>query len=225
MSFRNTLLIAVIVGAVIIGGLLYVLVSTPKPKGPAVTGTPGQPGTNTASVPPPAPSTNASPNPPVQASLAFKSYRNSAMGFSMEYPARYFISSTFETSNDIKLKLNKVADKAALRGLILDRTAHLEFLAAKHTTGLSLESVAQLWGGDIIGSRFRQANSCHPRTIGGESALKCSVYASVERGGYVDIAFVKHHDRAYQFELKAPTSDDIIHADLNRILATIAWTN
>lgn len=228
---KTVLIIGIVAVALILGVVVYfaltdVSVTTPAPI--------GAPGGAPAPVPNPivdipiAPPGDATPPgsaggaPPAS---GWNTYRNARLGFSIRYPTRYFISNTTEAPDGTFVRLNKTADRAKVNDLVLDRTAHLQFVALANTTGLSLQGLAQLWGESQAGSRFRTADSCRVKTIAGESGLSCTFYAGTEHGGYRKSAFVSHRGRAYRFDVSSTVNSDPIQSDFDAILSTVGWTN
>lgn len=161
--------------------------------------------------------------PSASGASGWNAYRSIRLGFAIRYPARYFISSTTEAPDGTYIRLNKISDRAKVNDLVLDRTAHLEFVALANKTGLTLQGLAQTWGESQAGSAFRTADSCRP--FRGESGLSCVFYASVEHGGYRKGVFASHAGRAYRFDVSSLTNNDPIQRDFDSILATLAWTN
>ena len=228
---KSIFIIGVVAVALILGVVLYVaLIDDLSSLFPPV----AAPGGERAPVPNPiigipvAPSGETIPpgsmggTPPASGWHTYRSARN---GFSIRYPTSYFISGTIEAPDGTFVRLNKTADRAKVDDLVLDRTAHLQFVALSNTVGLSLQGLAQRWGESQAGSRFRTADSCRSKTIAGESGLYCSFYASVENGGYRKSAFVSHAGRAYRFDVSSATNNDPIQRDFDSILSTLGWTN
>lgn len=223
MSRKNIIIVVPILVVLVGIGLFLLSPGSPQPAAPQET--PG-----TSSTPPPG-SPNQTQTPqtpssiPPQPAGTSKSYRNSKIGLAFTYADRYFISSVVEDTDETLLVLNKVADKKQLGTGLLDRTAHIRISVLSDTAGQLLSEFVTKWGSVITGARFSTNESCRAKNVAGESALSCSVYGGVERGGYRDGVFFKHRGRIFSFEASSPTNGDIVHTDLSRILTSITWTN
>jgi len=227
---KSVLIIGILAVAFILGVVLYVAltedVASPLPPAAAPRGA-------SSPVPNPIVDTPIAPEetlPPGSAGGAppppgWNTYRSARNGFFIRYPTRYFISNITEAPDGTFIRLNKTADRAKVNDLVLDRTAHLQFVALSNAAGLTLQGLAQIWGESQASSRFRTADSCRVKAIAGKSGLYCAFYAGVEHGGYRKNAFVSHAGRAYRFDVSSATNSDSIQRDFDAILSTLGWTN
>jgi len=176
-----------------------------------------------------APSPVPAGSPPAQTVLVsggdLRTYQSADLGLSFRYPDRYFVSWPVPSSTSVIVRLYKTADRAKVDNVTLEKIAELEFARYTNPLATTVQGLAQLWGESFLGIRFRTAEQCKDITVASEPALRCSLYAGTDRGGYRTAVFTMHGDEFYRFSVSAPKSDDPAQTDFGTILASIRWND
>src|SRR3989338_4010347 len=217
-GFANIFLIVLVV--VLVGALGYITLV----KKPASIEQPQSNNLQNTQTTTPPPSNNAVSQtpPPASNTTGWKTYSSDLMGIEVKYPPTYYVVKNFgnpgsDTFTSVT-NLGKESDKSLWGKGVGGAPAHIQIIYHANRRNLSIADLAKEWA-----SSAGVTSSCKNLTVVGENALRCSLYVEGEGGLYSDMIFLKHSGTTYSFAANSPTSNDIVHADLLEILATLKF--
>jgi len=217
-GFANIFLIVLVV--VLVGALGYITLV----KKPASIEQPQSNNLQNTQTTTPPPSNNAVSQtpPPASNTTGWKTYSSDLMGIEVKYPPTYYVVKNFgnpgsDTFTSVT-NLGKESDKSLWGKEVGGAPAHIQIIYHANRRNLSIADLAKEWA-----SSAGVTSSCKNLTVVGENALRCSLYVEGEGGLYSDMIFLKHSGTTYSFAANSPTSNDIVHADLLEILATLKF--
>lgn len=169
-------------------------------------------------------------SPTMQASNSkttdWKTYRNELMGIEVKYPPTYFVASNAgDPSSDIFTFVTKLGKESEKSWWDIFKKGNggippnIQLIYHANRGNLSIADLAKEW------SKYgTTASPCKDLTIAGEKALNCSLYTETEASvTHTDMIFLKHNSVTYSFAAESSKSDDVVHADLLEILATLKF--